>query len=134
MSCNASMYAVNSASAQYPAGSDIPFGSAMHGINKNAIYISGNAIKINGRGEFAIDVSATLTAGANGLVSIAIYKDGVPIPGATASASAAANNTVNLDITGVSHQRCCDDGAYITLVVTGVAVTLVNVATLVEKM
>ena len=60
--------------------------------------------------------------------------DGVAVPGATASATAAAaNDALDLNITALVRQVCCAAGSALTLVLTGVAATVNNVALRVQR-
>ena len=60
-------------------------------------------------------------------------KDGVAVPGATATETGAASGTVNLDLTALVRQPCCAAGAALTLVLTGVEATVDNVALRVQR-
>ena len=66
-------------------------------------------------------------------VTATLYKDGVAVPGATATETGAADGTVNLDLTALVRQPCCAAGAALTLVLTGVEATVDNVALRVQR-
>ena len=95
--------------------------------------INGNAVNITGAGYYDVDASVTVTPAAAGTVTITLYKDGVAVPGATASETAAANGTVDLSIPALVRQVCCAAGSALTLVLTGAAATVNNVALRVQR-
>ena len=99
--------------------------------------LSGNAIQIDGAGYYDIDVSITAAPTAAGNVTVTMLKDGVAIPGATATQSTtAANNPVNLSISSLVREfcPCCDGLSNLTFVLTGTAASISNVAIVVEKL
>lgn len=70
-----------------------------------------------------------------GTVTVTLLKDGVAVPGATASASVStAGDAVNLSIDALVREQCCDSTSTLTLVLTGAAATVTNVAAVVEKL
>lgn len=68
-----------------------------------------------------------------GYATVTLYKDGVAVPGATASETGAANGTVNLSIPALVRQACRAAGFALTLVLTGAAATVNNVALRVQR-
>lgn len=63
-----------------------------------------------------------------------LYENGVPIPGATATAAVAtAENTVTLPIIGTIRKMCCDNGISNITAVLSAAGTVNNYAVRVEK-
>ena len=97
------------------------------------VALNGNAVNITGAGYYDVDASVTVTPAAAGTVTITLYKDGVAVPGATASETAAANGTVDLSIPALVRQVCCAAGSALTLVLTGAAATVNNVALRVQR-
>ena len=89
-------------------------------------------VNLNGTGYYDIDANITLTAGAAGTVIVSLYKDGVPITGATASATATESGIISVSIPAVVRNMCCC-GSVITAILTGVAATITNAAIAVEK-
>lgn len=74
--------------------------------------LSGNGIEVNGEGYYTIDASVTVAPTAIGTVTVALYSNGVQIPGAIASGSVStAENPVNLSICATIRQGCCCDSA-----------------------
>ena len=80
-----------------------------------------------------MDASITATLTAAGAVTVTLYKDGVAVPGATATETGAVSGTVNLDLTALVRQPCCAAGAALTLVLSGVEATVDNVALRVQR-
>lgn len=63
-----------------------------------------------------------------------LYKDGAPVQGATALATATAiGDIVTLPITALVRLNCDCDTANLTIVISGQAVTAQNLALVVEK-
>lgn len=113
-------------------GEVIPLGTTIRRYGCNLIQ-SGNVINIMGRGYYNFDVSITAAATAAGPITATVYYNGVPVPGATATVTAAATGTVNLMITGVV-RTLCDCADQLTVVLSGTAATITNMAVDVEKM
>lgn len=115
------------------AGGVVPLGNIVrrYGCNCN---LNGSGIAINGQGYYKIDWSVRASPTAAGTVTATLYKDGVHVPGSTASATAAAAGaTATLAAPGVVRLGCCDAGSVLTLVLTGAASTVNSAAVLVEK-
>jgi hypothetical protein len=110
----------------------IPLGSLIRRYGCD-VALNGNAVNITGTGYYDVDASVTVTSTAAETVTITLYKDGVAVPGATASETAAANGTVDLNIPALVRQVCCAAGSALTLVLTGVAATVNNVALRVQR-
>ena len=134
MGCKSAIYTANSTATVTAVGSAIPFGSIIRRFGQN-IDLSGTAINICGRGYYDVDISVTANATTAGTVTVTLFKDGVAVPGATASATAsAAGDAVNLSIEALVREMCCDSTSTLTLVLTGAAATVTNVAAVVEKL
>ena len=85
------------------------------------IQLSGNAVTLTGTGYY--DISSSIT-----LVPVTAYQDGIPIQGATASATVAAVDTsVALPVIGMVRLINPNAGSNITLVLTGVESDISNV-------
>lgn len=99
--------------------------------------LSGNAIQIDGAGYYDIQASFTAAPTAAGNVTVTVFKDGVAVPGATATQSTtAANNPVNISISALVREfcPCCDGLSNLTFVLTGTASSVTNSAIVVEKL
>lgn len=101
------------------------------------IGLAGNAIQIAGAGYYEINASLTAEATAAGEITVTVYKDGVPLQGATATETVAAvGDFVNLSISAIVREfcSCCDGLTNLTFVLTGNDTTITNVAIAVEKL
>lgn len=132
MSCKSALYAAMQTPSAVAVGGVIPLGSLIRRYGCD-VSLNGNAVNITGAGYYDVDASVTVTPAAAGTVTITLYKDGVAVPGATASETAAANGTVDLSIPALVRQVCCAAGSALTLVLTGVAATVDNVALRVQR-
>lgn len=129
------IYTVNSAIQTVPVDGQISLGSIIRRFGSN-LNLNGNAITVAGAGYYDLKVSATVAPTAAGNVTITAYKDGVAIPGATASATVAgAGDFVNLSISSLIREACpcCESLSSITLVLSESASNVTNVAVVVEK-
>lgn len=105
--------------------------------NSNAV-LSGNGVLLNGQGYFNVDASVTFTPTAAGTYTVTLFKDGVAVPGATQTITAAAAGTVPVNIPAIVRDQCCDSTSTLTLVVTSATVpatvTIDNTAVVVTKL
>ena len=99
------------------------------------IRLSGNGVEVNGEGYYTVDAHVSVAPTAEGAVTVALYSNGVQIPGAIAYGSVStAENPVTLGITTTIRQGCCCDSAdNLTLVLIDGAGTVQNVSMRVEK-
>lgn len=132
MSCKSALYAAMQTPTAVAVDGVIPLGSLIRRYGCD-VALNGNAVNITGAGYYDVDASVTVTPAAAGTVTITLYKDGVAVPGATASETAAANGTVDLSIPALVRQVCCAAGSALTLVLTGVTATVDNVALRVQR-
>lgn len=114
----------------------IPLGSLIRRYGCD-VALNGNAVNITGgnqsAGYYDVDASITVAPTAAGTVTATLYKDGVAVPGATASAAGAAGAPVVLAFPALVRQVCCAAGSALTLVLTGAAATVNNVALRVQR-
>lgn len=130
------IYTANTSAQNVAVNGIINPGTIIRRFGQN-LGLSGNAIQIDGAGYYDIDVSITAAPTAAGNVTVTMLKDGVAIPGATATQSTtAANNPVNLSISSLVREfcPCCDGLSNLTFVLTGTAASISNVAIVVEKL
>lgn len=128
-------YAANTQDQVIGAGGVINFGTAIrrYGCNCN---ISGGNATVKGNGYYTLSAAVTLLATAAGTTVITLYKNGVAIPGATASATLVAGNVYQLNIPAAVTRETgcgCADVSTITAVVSGTGFTATNVAVTVVK-
>lgn len=131
MSCKSLIYASNTGSQSIAVGGNINFGSVVRKTGCNC-YMSGGNVIVRGEGYYKIDTNITFTAGASGTATIALYKDGIAIPGAVVSLTATADNIYSVGSTAIIRELCCNEST-VTAVVSGIAVTVTNAAIEVNK-
>lgn len=73
--------------------------------------LSGNGIEADGSGYFSVTVSVSISPTAEGPVTVALYDNGVQVPGAIAYATGTAGAPVNLAIVATIRRGCCCAGA-----------------------
>lgn len=96
---------------------------------------NGNAIEINGPGYYKVDATITLTPAEVGNVAIALYVNGVQVPGTLVGSSVSTvGNSTTLPIVATLRQGCyCDGADSVTLVLVSGDSTVTNVSLRVEK-
>ena len=136
MSCKSALYAAMQTPTAVAVDGVIPLGSLIRRYGCD-LSLNGNAVNIAGgnqsAGYYDVDASVTVTPTAAGTVTITLYKDGVAVPGATASAAGAAGAPVVLAFPALVRQVCCAAGSALTLVLTGAAATVNHVALRVQR-
>ena len=137
MSCKSALYAAMQTPSAVAVGGVIPLGSLIRRYGCD-VSLNGNAVNITGgnqsAGYYDVDASLTVAPAAVGTVTVTLFKDGVAVPGATASATAAAaDDALDLNITALVRQVCCAAGSALTLVLTGAAASVDNVALRVQR-
>ena len=125
---------VNQSSQVVASNSIIDLGSVIRRFGCN-LRLNGNAIEVNGEGYYKIDCNVTLAPTVAGNATIAIYKNGVALTGATATGSVStAGNPITLPIQTTIREGCqCDGGTALTVVLVSGASTVSNIAVRVEK-
>lgn len=126
------LYAVNRNNQIIVVGDRVNFGNIVRrygcGIN-----LSGGEVSVTDEGYFDIDASVTFVAGAAGIVTVTLLKDGAIIPGAGASATVTDGGTVTLVVPpSAIRQKCCCEST-ITAVITGVVGSITNATIRVVK-
>ena len=118
-------------------GTAIPLGTTVRRFDCNAV-LSGDGVLLNGQGYFDVDASVTFTPTAAGTYTVTLFKDGVAVPGATQTITAAAAGTVPVNIPAIVRNQCCDSTSTLMLVVTSATVpatvTIDNTAVVVTKL
>lgn len=133
MSCKSAIYTANTTATAVAVNGIIPLGETIRRFGTN-LSQSGNTITARGRGYFDVNVSASAEATAAGDVTVSLLADGSPVPGATATESAAAaGDIVNLAFPGMIRLLRECDSSNLVLQLTDGAATVQNVAVLIEK-
>lgn len=124
---------INPSTQAVTASSIISLGSVLRRFGCNC-RLNGNAIEVEGEGYYTIDCDVTMAPTAAGTVAIALYANGAPIPGATATGSVStAGNPVTLPISTTIRKNCCGGATSITCVLTTGAGNVTNINTRVVK-
>jgi len=99
--------------------------------------LGGNGILVSGAGYYLVNASITAAPSTEGQVTVTMNKDGVPVSGATASATAAAaGDLTNLSISCIIREncQCCEGLSNLTFVLTETASSVSNIAVDVVKL
>lgn len=127
------IYTVNQSAQSVAANGVVSPGSVIRRFGCN-LHLSGNGIQVQGPGFYSLDACVVCTPSAAGTVSATLLKDGVPISGASASATvAAANTTVTLPIMTAIRENCCSDSASAITCVISVSASVSNFTFRAEK-
>lgn len=122
------IYTANTTAQTVPVGETVNLG----GIKRRtgcALSMSGDTIAMHKSGYYDVYVGITATPTVIGTVTATLYQDGVPVSGATASATVAATETtVSLAFPAVVRLcgECCTSN--LTIVMSGVETAVNNVA------
>lgn len=125
---------VNQSTQSVDENSIIALGSVQRRYGCN-LRLSGNGIEVVGEGYYKIDCNVTAEPTAAGDVSVAIYNNGVQIPGAIATfTTTAADQAVTLPIQTTIRQGCrCEGADNLTVVLLTGEGSVTNIAVRVEK-
>lgn len=139
MSSNSAIYMANADEQELPANSQIPFGTVIRRFGR-FINVQGNDIVIgdrgsrDGNGYYKCDCSVTLEPSAIGSVTVQLYLDGEPYPGASASGhSTTPNCPVNLSFPAIIRLYGGYDYAVLQVRLGDGAATVTNMAFAMEK-
>lgn len=136
MSCKSALYTVNNTNTTITATTttpaQIPFGSIIRRFGKY-VNLEGGSIFCCDSGYFKVNCSITITPAEAGIITAQIYQDGIPIPGAFASATATADGTINLSIDTLIRNCGCNCNSVITLTIDADSV-INNISTVIEKL
>ncbi len=126
------LYMANTAASAIAVGGTIPLGNIVrrYGCGAN---LSAAGVLLRKEGYYEISGNFTFVASATGTVTVTAYQDGVAIPGAEASVTAAAGARITLPMSTVARVLCNNPQSMIAFVLTGQAVTNVNTAVVVNK-
>lgn len=124
----------NQSTQTVDVNSIISLGSVQRRFGCN-LRLSGNAIECEGEGYYTVTAAVTAVPTAPGDVAVALYDNGVQVPGAIAyGTTAAVGDYVTLPLVATIRQACrCSSADQLTLVLTAGPGTVTNVALLVEK-
>ena len=130
---NSLIYVINNGASSVLANGVIPLTTIARRRGK-CIQNDSNSIILNAPGYYKVNVTVTLSAGAAGIASIALQKNGITIPGMTGATTITTATTENRQvvISGIVRVNCYEGAAALTLVNTGIAITTSNVSIDVE--
>lgn len=130
---NSLIYMINNGASSVLANGVIPLTTIARRRGK-CIQNDSNSIILNAPGYYKVNVTVTLSAGAAGIASIALQKNGITIPGMTGATTITTATTENRQvvINGIVRVNCYEGAAALTLVNTGIAITTSNVSIDVE--
>lgn len=122
--------------AQQPTATT-PMGTTIRRFGCN-LRLSGNGILVEGEGYYSINTSVTATAATAGDYTVKVFSDGVEIPGALQTVTAAAGSVIAFNIPAILRIACCKSASTITLQISTTAalpvtLTVNNVGVVVEK-
>ena len=138
MSCKSGIYVANTTTGtSLGIGSTYAPNTVVRRFGKYT-QLGGNGVSIGncqgGAGYYSVDATVSVAATAAGNITATLFKDGAPVLGATAIATAtAAGQIVTLPISAIVRLNCDCDTANLTIVIGGQVVTAQNLAFVVEK-
>lgn len=130
------LYVANTTDQSVAANGQIALGSVIRRTGCSQVSLNGNTIQLEGTGYFEVTVSSTFTSpAATSTISVALYQDGVQVPGAEASDYISTADTIARDIsfTCVVRNTCCKSFSSLTLINIGAAASFNNVAVVVKR-
>ena len=128
------IYTANTGTQSVSVGGTINLGGIVRRFGC-ALDLNGGTINLTEQGFYDVNVSVTAAATAAGTVTVTLLNNGVAIPGATASATAAAaGDIVNLSFESIVRVPCCGNSAALSVILTGTAATVSNIAVVVDKL
>jgi len=132
--CNNSLiYMITPTVTDIASGSVLPL-STIARRRGRSITSETDSILLNTPGYYKVTATITFTAPAAGDVTIELRKDGIAVPGITASETITTATTEirTVTLSGIVRIPCCCDSASLSLVNTGVAITTSNISIDVE--
>lgn len=132
----AGIYTVNSGAQAVAVGGVINLGSINRRFGRQCceevLNLNGSSITMNEPGYYDVDVAVTALPTAAGPVTIAVFQDGVAVPGSTNSVQGTAGNPVNLVSLPLVRVRC-GSASNLTVVLVNGAGTIANISVKVLK-
>lgn len=126
------IYTANTSAQSVAVGGTVPLGTTIRRFGCNLMQ-AGDGITMTGSGYYKVSASATVEGSAAGTITLSVYKDGVAVPGATASVTGAADTIYDIALNSLIRLQCCNASSTLTIVLTGTAASVNNMALVVEK-
>lgn len=134
MSCKSNISVVTTASSAVVAGGTLPLTTIVrrYGCSLNQ---SGNSILLNDSGYYLVNVTATFTAPATGVITLVLNQNGSAVTGATGSSTitTATTEVRTISFSAIVRVVCGATPSTLSLTDTGVAATFSNIAINVVK-
>ena len=132
MSCKSLIYTALTSPTAVLANGNIPLGALVRRYGC-ALAVNGDGVNVSEPGYYDIAASITALPTAAGAITASVLVDGVQIPGATATATAAAaGDAVNLSIASVLRKCGCDCPQTLTVQLNA-AGTVQSMALVIER-
>lgn len=127
------IYTANTGAQSVASGATLSLGNIVRRFGC-ALNLNGNGILMRQAGYYDVNISLTAAPTAAGTLTATLYKDGLAVPGATASAATStAGNSVNLNIASLLRVPCDCSTDTLTVVLSGAAATVSNIVLVAEK-
>lgn len=124
---------VNQSTQEVAENGIISLGSVVRRYGCNQ-WLSGDALEINGDGYYKIDGAVVIAPTAAGDVTVALFDNGIQIPGAIATGSiTTVGNSTTLPFVATIRKSCCDGVSAITCRLVDGAGTVSNIAVRSER-
>ena len=128
------IYTANTGSQAVAVGGTINLGGIVRRFGC-AVDLNGGTINLTEQGYYDVDISITAEPTAAGTVTATLYNGGVAVPGATASATAAAaGDPINMTVNALVRVPCCGNSGALSIILSGGAATVTNIAVVTEKL
>lgn len=132
----AGIYTVNSGAQAVAVGGVINLGAINRRFGRECcqdiLELNGSSITINEPGYYDVDVAVTALPTAAGPVTIAVFQDGVAVPGSTNTSQGTAGNPVNVVSLPLVRVRC-GAASNLSVVLVNGAGTVANISVKVLK-
>lgn len=128
--CNNSLiYMITPTTATVESGGVLPLSTIARRRNRS-ISSETDSVLLGAPGYYKVTATVTFTAPEAGTVTVQLRKDGVAVPGITASTTITTADTEvrTLTLSGIVRVPCCGDAVSLSLVNTGVAITTSNIS------
>lgn len=135
MSCSSAIYAANTNPQTLTANvaATVNFGQIVRAFGAYTNLSGGNVV-INNAGYYVGDTNFTIKSTAGAIVTVRLYKDGVLVPGATATSTVGTGATeISLSIPFMIRNTCCAESTITAVVTSTAAGTIENAAILIRK-
>lgn len=133
MNCTTAIFAITPTPASVIAGATLPLAQTARRISPRLI-LGSDSVTASVPGYYKVSATVTFTAPAAGIVEIQLHKNGVAVPGITASETitTATTEVRTISLEGIVRVMC-GETAILTLVNAGVAIDTSNIALSIER-